>query len=46
MKKTTLHFDQEFHKRVRIAAIEDGTTMTALIEHAVEQYLSQRKKGK
>lgn len=46
VKKTTLHFAADFHKRVRIAAIEEGMTMSALIEWAVEQYLAQRKKGK
>lgn len=45
MKKTTLTFDADLHKRLRILAIEEETSMTALIEQAVEAYIAQRKKG-
>lgn len=42
MKKTTLTFDAEFHKRLRILAIEEETTMTALVEKAVQEYMAQK----
>ena len=48
MKKTTLYFDPDFHKRLKILAIEEDLSMTALIEKAVELYKTQknRKGGK
>jgi len=48
MKKTTLALDADIHKRFRIQAIMEDTSMTALVEKAVEQYMSQkgRKGGK
>ena len=46
MKKTTFAFDANFHKRLRILAIEEDTTMTALVEKAVQEYMSRkRRKG-
>jgi len=47
-KKTTLALDADIHKRLRIQAILEDTSMTALVEKAVEQYMSQegRKGGK
>ena len=46
MKKTTLALDADLHKRLRILAIEEDTSMTALVEKAVEQYMFQKgKKG-
>ena len=44
MKKTTLAFEADFHKRLRILAIEEDTSMTALVEKAVQEYMS--KKGR
>ena len=45
MKKTTLVLDADLHKRLRIQAILEDTSMTALVEKAVEKYM-QGKKGK
>jgi predicted transcriptional regulator len=45
MKKTTLNLDADLHKRLRILAIEEDTSMTALVEKAVESYIAQRRKG-
>ena len=42
MKKTTLKFDKDLHKRLRILAIEEETSMTALIEKAVQAYMAQK----
>lgn len=44
MKKTTLYFDPEFHKRLKILAVEEDISMTALIEKAIDLY--KTKKGK
>jgi predicted HicB family RNase H-like nuclease len=44
MKKTTLSLDAELHKRLRILAIEEGTSMTRLIEKLASEYLA--KKGR
>lgn len=48
VKKTTLYFDPDFHKRLKILAIEEDLSMTALIEKAIELYKTQknRKGGK
>ncbi|MFQ5949915.1 MAG: CopG family transcriptional regulator [Nitrospiria bacterium] len=46
MKKTTLALDAELHKQLRHLAIDEGISMTALVEKAVEQYMAQRgRKG-
>jgi predicted transcriptional regulator len=46
-QRTTLLLDPELHKRLRILAIERGTTLTALVTEALEQYLARQltKKG-
>ena len=44
VKKTTLSLDADLHKRLRIFAIEEGTTMTALVEKAVSEYMNQRNR--
>ncbi len=45
VKKTTLSLDAELHKRLRIFAIEEDTSMTALVEKAVSEYMTQRSRG-
>ena len=45
VKKTTLALDAGLHKRLRIFAIQEDSTMTALVEKAVEQYMAKHKKG-
>ena len=46
MKKTTLALDAELHKQLRHLAIEEDSTMTALVEKAVQEYMAQRgRKG-
>ena len=46
-QRTTLILDPELHKRLRVLAIERGSTFTALVTEALEQYLAreQAKKG-
>ncbi len=39
LQKTTLHLDPELHKRLRLLAIEKGTTFTELMREAAERYL-------
>ena len=48
VKKTTLALDTELHKRLRIFAIEEDTSMTALVEKSVQEYMARhgRKGGK
>ena len=46
MKRTSLALDAELHKRLRILAIEEGTSMTAIIEEAVKAYMKGRKGGR
>jgi hypothetical protein len=44
--KTTLYMDPALYKALRIAAIEDGTPVTRLIEQIVREYLERRRKSK
>ena len=46
VKKTTLSFDKEFHKRLRIFSIEEDTSMTKVVEKAVEEYMTARRSRK
>ena len=43
VKKTTLAFDKELHKRLRIFSIEEDVSMTAVVEEAVREYMAQRR---
>ena len=45
VKKTTLAFDADLHKHLRIQAIEEDISMTALIEREMAKYLKGRKRG-
>ena len=45
-KRTTLILDPELHKRLRMLAIERGSTFTALVTEALEQYLAREKSRK
>jgi predicted DNA-binding protein len=38
-QKTTLRFDRELHKRLRVLAIETGKTFTECVQEAAERYL-------
>ena len=42
--KTTLNLDDELHKRMRLLSIEKGTTLTALVDEALRQYLERETK--
>lgn len=44
--KTTLYMDPAFYKALRIAAIEDETSVTRLIEQIVREYLDRREKSR
>ena len=42
-KKTTLYFDDKFHKKLKMKSVEEGTSMTEIVEMAVNQYLKTKK---
>lgn len=44
VKKTTLYFDPDFHKRLKILAVEEEVSMTALIQKAIESYKTEKNK--
>lgn len=49
MKATQFYLDEKSHKRLRIAAIEDGISMTEALRQAVSLWFKARedkKKGK
>jgi predicted transcriptional regulator len=43
--RTTIRLDPELHRRLKILAAVDGTTVTALIEQAIAALLKRREKG-
>jgi predicted transcriptional regulator len=45
-QKTTLNLDTELHKRLRVMAIERGTTFSALVTEALTQYLEREQPPK
>jgi metal-responsive CopG/Arc/MetJ family transcriptional regulator len=44
MVVTTVALDEELHKRLAFAAIEDGAALTELVRVAVREYLDARDK--
>jgi len=40
-KRTTIYLDEELHKKVRMLAIKDNTTMAKILVHALKRYLSE-----
>ncbi|MFZ2957679.1 MAG: plasmid partition protein ParG [Candidatus Ozemobacteraceae bacterium] len=44
-KKLTLNLPAEKHKRLKIAGVEDGRSITEIIETLVDEYLDSRKHG-
>ena len=44
MVVTTVALDEELHKQLAIAAIEDGAALTELVRLAVREYLEARQK--
>ncbi len=44
--KSTVRFDAELHKRLRILAIEWGTSFEELVNQAVREYLRHHGKEK
>ncbi len=40
-KKTSLKFDPQIYRRVRIRAIEEGRTVSSIMNDAVAAYLKQ-----
>src|SRR5690554_485880 len=43
MKKTTLYFPAKFHKRLKVKAVREETSMTDLLVEAAEQQLFMQK---
>jgi len=46
MVVTTIALPSELHKRLAIAAIEDGAASAELIREAVQEWLDRRKRTK
>ena len=42
--KTTMRLDPELHKRLRILAIERGTTFGALVNEVLRKFLEREEK--
>lgn len=42
-KRLTINMRLELHKRMKVAAAEEETTATAIIERLLEEYLAQRE---
>jgi hypothetical protein len=42
-KRLTINLPIELHKRMKLAAVEEDTTATAIIERLLEEYLAQRE---
>lgn len=38
-KRTTVYFDEELHKRVRLLAIKNNTSMARIVSTALQRYL-------
>jgi len=45
-QRTTLELDPELHKRLKILAVEQGTTFTALVDAALRAYLERTAGGR
>lgn len=45
MLKLGIYLPEEVHKTLRIQAIEEGRSATALVRALIEEYLAKRKKG-
>jgi predicted DNA-binding protein len=43
---TTLALPPELHKRLAVAALEEGAASAELIRDAIREWLDQRKRGK
>jgi len=46
MTRLAIYIPEDMHKTLRIQAIEEGRSATALVRELIEGYLSKRKKGK
>jgi Arc/MetJ-type ribon-helix-helix transcriptional regulator len=46
MVVTTIALPEALHKRLAIAAIEDGTVMTEVVRAAVREWLDRRDKAR
>lgn len=44
MVVTSVALDRELHKRLAIAAVEDGAAMTELVREAVTDWLNRRER--
>lgn len=44
-QKTTLYIDADVHRMVKVAAAQDGVTLTWMVEQAMREFLERRKNG-
>lgn len=44
--RLAIYIPEDVHKTLRITAIEEGRSATALVRELIEGYLAKRKKGK
>jgi predicted HicB family RNase H-like nuclease len=42
-QRTTLYLDPDLHQQAKLAAVEDRTSLTALVEQAIRELLERRK---
>ncbi|MCX6354343.1 MAG: hypothetical protein NTZ78_05500 [Candidatus Aureabacteria bacterium] len=40
-KRTTIYMDEDLHKKVRMLAIKENTTMAKIFVHALMRYLAE-----
>jgi hypothetical protein len=40
-KRTTIYLDEDLHKKVRMMAIRENTTMAKIFVHALKRYLAE-----
>jgi len=43
---TTIALDEDLHRRLAIAAVEDGAALTELVRQALGEWLDRRRKRK
>lgn len=45
LRLVRLELSEEYHRKLRIAAAEDDTTMAEMARNLIQQYLDSRKRG-
>lgn len=46
LKDLHVRLPQELHRRLKIAALEDGRTMEAIVAELIARFLKEREAGK